>query len=617
MKKITYLTVAATLAFAIAACTDVLDTVPSNAVASGTMWTNEALTDQGVAGVYAPMRNWGFYSNNAGDYSASDCVPFEILGVSGEIRFEVKYLTGVADANYGLFSTMWKKLYEGVHRANDAIANLPTAGGITAEKRGRLTAEAKFMRAYYYMRLNELYGRNGLGVPVYTEPVAAEECNRGQSPENEVWALVEQDLTDAINEPNFPGKYLEKGRSSKGAAYAFRGRARLLQQKYAEAADDFSKVKACGFGLFQGGYKQLFTQANEGCEEMIFSLTNIEENGFGSIIQKYAGTRSAGGKAGGNGWADYMVNPAVVDLYEKTNGSPFDWDEAIPGYSAMTPSEREVYFVRDTKSDDPSWVATNTIFKNNSAKPAYLPEGNEARIKLVYADRDPRLGFNVITPYSEFFGLDANGGNVAVNTVYRYPVKGGNQHLSQTGVNDLSLNDANATGFMYYHRKFIIEGANLESRDYNPIDEPIMRYAQVLLMWAEAIVQQNGSLTDAASKVNEVRGRSSVNMPGYTFTSKEDAMEKIRNEVRREFVGEGVDFYEELRWGTLKKVKYEGKAGGFSIYDGGAHNIFGGRSNRPAATNLWSTYNDYSIWPVPRTEIEKNPNLTPTPGWQY
>ena len=146
------------------------------------------------------------------------------------------------------------------------------------------------------MRLNELFGRNGLGVPVYTEPLeSVEDCTKGQSPESEVWDLIVKDLTDCINEPNFPNHYTESGRACKGAAYALRGRAYLMQGakynydnkagKVTEtiinqnllklAVSDFEKVQGCGFGLFQGGYDKLFTQENETCEEMIFSLTNI------------------------------------------------------------------------------------------------------------------------------------------------------------------------------------------------------------------------------------------------------------------------------------------------------------------------------------------------------
>ena len=89
-------------------------------------------------------------------------------------------------------------------------------------------------------------------------------------------------------------------------------------------------------------------------------------------------------------------------------------------------------------------------------------------------------------------------------------------------------------------------------------------------------------------------------------------MDKIRNESRRELINEGVNFYEELRWGTLRQTKYSP----FMNYDPAAHTCNGMQSNGNG-TIRWSTTNDFSIFPVPSTEIEKNSNLKKTPGWIY
>ena len=145
-----------------------------------------------------------------------------------------------------------------------------------------------------------------------------------------------------------------------------------------------------------------------------------------------------------------------------------------------------------------------------------------------------------------------------------------------------------------------------------PIDEPVLRYAYVLLMWAEALTQLD-DLNGAAEKVNKIRGRVSVEMPPYTFTDKEDALEKIRNESRRELCNEGVNFYEELRWGTLRATKY---TDGYMNYIAGSKTCNGIQSSGNGGVR-WSESNDYSIFPVPRAEIEKNPNLKKTPGWLY
>jgi len=89
MKKTIYKVLIMTVLAGTTACTDILDTAPYNSVASGNMWTNEALTNQGVAGVYEAMRSWGVYG--ASSYGIP-VVPFECLGFSGEAYRSIAYL---------------------------------------------------------------------------------------------------------------------------------------------------------------------------------------------------------------------------------------------------------------------------------------------------------------------------------------------------------------------------------------------------------------------------------------------------------------------------------------------------------------------------------------------
>ncbi|NDV57756.1 RagB/SusD family nutrient uptake outer membrane protein [Bacteroides sp. 519] len=644
MKKIIYLLL-------VALCTmqscDILDTAPYDQVASSNMWTNASLTNQGVAGVYAAMRKWGVYGSASYQLNV---IPFECLGMTGEAYRSIPYLNGTAGAGDTFFSTMWKTLYEGVHRANDGIYNLsePGGGGVDEETRTRLLAECKFLRAYYYMRLNELYGRYGFGVPLYTEPIkSVDECVKSQSPENEIWAQIVADLTDCINEPNLPNRYKETGRVSKGAAYALRGRAYLMQgAKYnynnatgkvegtsidkdllKKASDDFAKVQGCGYDLFQGGYRELFTEANEGCIEMIFSVQNISKPGYGSSMQLRGGTRSAGDRTGGTGWSQYSASPAIVDLYEYKDGTPFNWEDVIPEFFETPEKERLVYFLRDKEADGKQFVSdkmATAIDKKipEATKDRYLPEGNEARLQKAWTNRDPRFHYNLIVPYGEvFLGTDADqnkqGNTTPVPYIFRWPVGATNQSVAaQKGLGVESPYDLRQDGtaeaeFAYRHRKFIMEVYDCEYIENSPIDEPILRYAYVLLMWAEALAQQD-DLIGAAEKVNLIRARTSVEMPAYTFANKEDAIKKIRDESRRELVNEGVNFYEELRWGTLRETKFSPYMG----YTPAAHTCNGMQSSGNGKV-AWSTTNDYSIWPVPSVEIEKNPALKKTPGWIY
>lgn len=649
MKKIIYILLF-TMLCGLQSCID-LDTAPYNQVASGNMWKNAALTNQGVAGVYASMRGWGVYGSASYQLTV---IPFECLGMTGESYRSIPYMNGTAGTSDSFFSIMWKVIYEGIHRANDGISNLskPGGGGVDDETRLRLLSECKFMRAYYYMRLNELYGRYGLGVPLYTEPLASvDDCTKSQSPEAEVWAQIVQDLTDCINEPSFPNRYKERGRACKGAAYALRGRAYLMQgARYnydntigkvkdttidktllAKAADDFSKVQGCGFDLFQGGYKELFTEANEGCVEMIFSLQNISKPGYGSRMMKMAGTRSMGDQQNGTGFSQYAPSNALVDLYEYKDGEAFDWEKVIPGYFATSAKDRLIYFLRNSTIDGKEVSAgikqmiTNKINSlSASVRDRYIPDGNEERLKKAWQNRDPRFYANLIVPYGDvYLGADADqykvGNTTPVPYVYRWPVKQSNHSVAAqqnkdwglTAPYDLRQDGNSEAEFAYRHRKFIMEGYQCEYLEDNAIDEPILRYAYVLLMWAEALAQQD-DLTGAAEKVNLIRSRKSVEMPPYTFNSKEDAMKKIRDELRRELVNEGVDFYEELRWGTLRETKYST----YMNYEPASHTCTGLQTNGNGAVK-WSSTNDYSIFPVPSSEIEKNPNLKKTPGWIY
>jgi hypothetical protein len=621
--------------FGHSSCTGILDTAPYDGVASSTMWKTEALVDQGVAGVYAALKDWG-QGNYTGDKVGSTWA-FEPWGVAGQCRYGETITNGTVTPGSALFSNTWRRVYEAIHRANDAIANIPESP-VSDDKKARLLAEVKFIRAYCYLRLNELFGRDGLGVPLYLEPVNADECNKGQSPESEVWAAIVADLTDCINEANLPDATAD-GHVSKGAAYALRGKAYLIQgAKYAangavtkddalltKAIADFDKVDDCGYGLFQGGFKELFTEAQQNCKEMIFSIEHYSLAGYGTLVQKYCGARSAIGISGGTSWGDYRVNEAVNSLFEFNDGSPFSWADADPDLAELdtwtNPNDRAVFFLRDKEDaqgnpltqHDGTPLPTTVLTKldallnsaSASAKAKYLPYGNEARIRKAYATRDPRFEASVITPYGTFRGGQSYTSTMeAMDVVYRWPVPGSNLTPEKTQRDDFAPDDAN--NFTYYHRKFITEGTGLALRDDSPISEPLIRYVDVLLLWAEALIEKGDatSLSQAAGKINEVRGRTSVEMPGVTISNVNDGRAKVRAERRREFVGEGVNFFDEMRWRTWKETKF----------DRGTKGIWGAPNG--SVTYVWA--GDYLyVWPVPLTEIQKNSNLTKTPDWRY
>ncbi|SJN24031.1 putative outer membrane protein, probably involved in nutrient binding [Sphingobacterium faecium PCAi_F2.5] len=549
---------------------DLLDTVPKTQVLTNNMWLTDNLTDQGVTGVYQNLRNGQMLY----EYDTY---------VTLQGRDNSVLMNGTATASSGIFSSEWQNLYEGIHRANDAVYGLTNISPTEEVKKSRLLAEVKFLRAFYYYRLNQLYQ----GVPIYTEPIEWNKVDKPRNTEDEVWNLIVQDLTDCINETNLPNRYEATnsnfGRISKSAAYALRGKVYMYRKEWQKAIDDFQKVKDLGHTLF-GNYENLFKGENEKSPEIIFSIQNIALPGYGSNYQFRFGSRSAFG----SNWNTFLVHPDAVDRYQKKDGSPFNWNDYIPGYNAMDPVKREVFFLRNNLTA--TEIANMT--KKGLDMSLYLPTSNEQRVMAAYVDRDPRLSSNVILPYSTFVG--ANGATDQVFTS-RWPYR---QEFG--GVFDLRTDIV--PNFYYYPRKFVYTGANpgIPNREAGAYDYIVIRYADILLLWAEALNELHKS-GEAVIKANEVRTRASV-QPIRLGIGEDDLRKEIRDERRRELMCEGVIYFDELRWKTLKAT---------SFYAGNGIKEVWGRVNSPYT---WGGDHLFT-WPVPQLERERNTNLTQNPGW--
>lgn len=614
-------------------CTELLETAPNDQISQSIMWSTEELVDQGVIGVYyslhRPINGAQIIgsSNNIGYYA------FEAYGMAGQGEYGINGLfTAGVNAGNTRFAYPWAWSYSGIHRANNAIAQIPNAP-INEKKKARLIAECKILRAFFYMRLNEIYGREGLGVPLYTEPVNPSDLTRGQSPEADVWKQIIQDLTDAINEPSLRNNDIQgEGRVSRGTAYTLRGRAYLLTGEYAKAAADFAEVGKQGYGLYPN-YKDLFKVAQERCQEMIMSVQYIEEpTGYGTGIQKFTAAYQQGSQDSRGCWTDLQVTPALVNLYEvvvdANTVKPFKWEDYFADWNKIsgdgtTTANRKVYFLRDTHIGGQE-ISTSLVSKPVNGvliklpadiQTLYLAEGNEARLKNAYENRDPRLSMNVVTPYANFYGVNSNSTAAGWYT-YRFPVSGKyffDQANAEPNANKTlpagyyTSGSCNAQAeFKYIHRKFVGEGLEYMRREQNPVDEPIFRYADVLLMWAEALTEQN-DLPGAMAKVKEVRDRAGVPTMAASFADQATARNYVRDERRRELIGEGVNFFDEMRWKTLKETKYS---------QVNPQHVWGGTENTGGTTYQWPGDFFYT-WPVPKNEVELNPNLTKTPGWTY
>lgn len=124
----------------------------------------------------------------------------------------------------------------------------------------------------------------------------------------------------------------------------------------------------------------------------------------------------------------------------------------------------------------------------------------------------------------------------------------------------------------------------------------VMRYSEILLIYAEALSEANGGPTaEAYDAVNLVRARArngnSSALPDLSGLSKDDFRKAVLNERRHEFVNEGHRWFDLVRTGTLAESVKRAK----------------GDQANPMPWNY--------LFPIPQRERDNNPNLTQNPGY--
>ena len=143
------------------------------------------------------------------------------------------------------------------------------------------------------------------------------------------------------------------------------------------------------------------------------------------------------------------------------------------------------------------------------------------------------------------------------------------------------------TGFNL--RKFLVPLSAVPSYDNSPLNFPVLRYADVLLMKAEAL-NELGRTTEAAAPLNEVRARAGLG--NVTGLAKDAFRAKVLNERRIELAFEG------QRWFDLIRIN-NGQYGIDFLKSIGKSNMS----------------SKFLLFPVPQKERDANPNLTQNTGY--
>jgi len=166
----------------------------------------------------------------------------------------------------------------------------------------------------------------------------------------------------------------------------------------------------------------------------------------------------------------------------------------------------------------------------------------------------------------------------------------------------------------YYYRKYVpavISGVYY-ANSYN--DEVLVRYAEVLLTYAEAKIEGNDIDQSVYDAINQVRQRADVHMPVATtvnYPAQGDLRTLIRRERHVELAEENtLRLFDIRRWKIAATVMPGQALGILNNYD---HTRADYGSHVVVETRIWSD-KDY-LWAIPQSDIDVNKNLTQNTGW--
>jgi hypothetical protein len=319
-------------------------------------------------GTSAQNRIWVF-----GDVASDDAAKGGVAGDQADIGLIDEF--NITPIN-GNLENEWARLYEGVTRCNIVLDKIPSIQ-MDEELKARILSEAKFLRAWYYFSLVNIFGE----VPIVLEPLSAEELQIPQSSVTIIFeTVIEPDLIAAS--VDLPADYsgIDVGRATKGAAIALLAKAYLFQSKWTLAADQAEVVVLGGQYDLLSLYTQNFSAAYKNGLESVFEVQhlNAQDPFTGNVLNQWFAPSIEGG---------YFFNAPTqnfVDEFEETTaGIPDPRLDYTVGRDSM-PWFNGVIFNKD-------WSPTGYLTRKHQQPFSEIPislkgDGSINYIAIRYAD---------------------------------------------------------------------------------------------------------------------------------------------------------------------------------------------------------------------------------------
>lgn len=283
MKKTTKI-LTALIIILFSGCTDFLTEELQGTYSNATFYKTEAHALLAITGVYNAT-SFVSTDNNLwvfGDVASDDATKGGLAGDQSDIQFIDEF---TYSQNNGALEKIWKRYYEGISRAN-YLLYYSSSIEMDAARKERILAEAKFLRAYFYFNLVNIFGEIPLKL---NPPINPDEINKPKSSVEIVYTQIEKDLQDAIVvlPPSYSGA--DVGRVTKGAALGLLAKTFLYQQKWNDALTAITSIEALGIYQLEMLYADNFSNAKQNNSESLFEIQHLSGQvpKLGSHLDQY------------------------------------------------------------------------------------------------------------------------------------------------------------------------------------------------------------------------------------------------------------------------------------------------------------------------------------------
>lgn len=518
-----------------------LEVTPPSNISKDKFWKNEKDAEHALNALYAELPGMDIWDEMCTDNAHSHKPwegPFELVQTNG--------ITAGNDFGYG---------YSTIRMANNFILSVDQCQ-MDNELKERMKAEAAFFRAWQYLQLTTKFGKAYIfeNVPEYN----AEYVKRNSVEEVRKYVLSELHRISQILPESYDGSGLhQSGRITKYAALALRARAALYFGNYPEAEASAQAVIAGGkHALFR--VKNLneaqLKEAKEIEKYIDFKTYGIDKEKFVKGIFSYETI-----------WHKDNANPAnpeyILTRQYMEDENNADWtrytyirpSQMGSGYCSFEPMQDlvDAYWEVDGKTIPKALDEATRRQRYSEMWMKYFAEKKDNTYKSIspdaYRQKVPTLDLKSIPYMQEFRNRDSR-----LYASIQFPLKGW-QETDFTGDyyymwDPLKVgNDGNESWSGYCYRKLV---SLTPYKGWQSVEDyPVIRYAEVLLTFAEARIQNKGWDGEVQKALNDLRDR--CGMPAVpTALGKQQAIDFVRNERRIELAGEGHRFDDIRRYGA-------------------------------------------------------------------